>query len=104
MFVAQLAERSLPTSELRGLKPNIGKVFRMLIFVNCNSEKAKIKKKGPGMASLKKEDSWRPTYLNVVLVSKSILFMLGKKAVGHRNLICFDPSKNKVKRTAKQLK
>ena len=37
-----LAEWLLPTSEIRGSNPNIGKVFRMHVFVNCNSEKTKI--------------------------------------------------------------
>ena len=44
--MAQLAEQSLLTSEIRGSNPNIGKVFRiyLCISVNCNSEKTKIKK------------------------------------------------------------
>ena len=50
------ADRLLLTSEIRGLNPNIGKVFCMHLFVNCNSEKTKMKKKRPGMARLKKHD------------------------------------------------
>ena len=50
VIVVQLADWSLLTSEVRGLNPNIGKVFRkyLCISVNCNSEKTKIKKKRPG--------------------------------------------------------
>ena len=56
VVVAQLAERSLPTSEIRGSIPNIGKVFRYYrcISVNCNSEKTNMKQKRPGCAHLKK--------------------------------------------------
>ena len=59
MVVAQLAEWSLLTSEIRGSNPNIGKVFRiyLCISVNCNSEKTKIKKKGPVLARLKNENN-----------------------------------------------
>ena len=54
LVVAQLTERSLPTSEIHGLNLNIGKVFRMHIAVSHNSEKTKIKKKRTGLARLKK--------------------------------------------------
>ena len=48
--MAQLAERSLPISEVRGLNPVIGKIYIEYLFtVNC-IEKAKINKKRPGMA------------------------------------------------------
>ena len=40
-----LAERSLPSSEIRGSNPNISKVFRMHLFVKCNSEKTKKNRK-----------------------------------------------------------
>ena len=44
--MAQLVERSLPTSEINGSNPNIGKVYRIYLSlsVNRNSEKTKIKK------------------------------------------------------------
>ena len=46
MVVAQLAEWSLPTPEIRGLNPNIVNVlFRTYLSVNCYPEKMKIKKK-----------------------------------------------------------
>ena len=54
MVVAQLAEPSLLTSEICGSNPNIGEVSRMHIFVNCNSEKTKIKEKEAGNGSFKK--------------------------------------------------
>ena len=40
VVVAQLVERSLPTPEIRGLNPDIGKK----ISTNCTIEKMKIKK------------------------------------------------------------
>ena len=60
MVVAQLAVRLLLTSEIRGSNPNIGKVFQMYLFVNCNSEKTKIKKMRLGMARLKNILSYPP--------------------------------------------
>ena len=48
VVLAQLEERSLPTPEIRGLNPVIGKLFT----IKC-IEKTKIKKKGPGMAHSK---------------------------------------------------
>ena len=48
MVVAQLVERSLPTPEIGGSNPDIGKV----LSTNCTLEKTKIKKKRPGMAHL----------------------------------------------------
>ena len=44
--MAQLVEWSLPTQEIRGLNPDIGKLlYRTFVSVNC-IEKTKIKKKG----------------------------------------------------------
>ena len=54
VVVVQLADQSLLTSEIRGSDPNIGKVFRMHIFVNCNSEKTKRKEKEAGNGPFKK--------------------------------------------------
>ena len=51
MVVAQLVERSLPTPEICGSNPDIGKVSP----TNCALEKTKIKKKRPGMATLSKK-------------------------------------------------
>ena len=42
----QLVERSLPTPEIHGLNPEIGKI----LSTNCTIEKMKLKKKRPGMA------------------------------------------------------
>ena len=57
VVVAQLVERLLPTPEVRGSNPVIGKllywIFNYLPTVNC-IERTKIKKKRPGMAHLKK--------------------------------------------------
>ena len=55
--MAQLVERSLPTSEIHGSNPIIGKAYQIFlcISVNCNSEKTKIMKKRPGMARFKNE-------------------------------------------------
>ena len=53
VVVTQLVKQSLPTSEVRGSNPVIGKLlyraFNCLPTVNC-IEKKKINKKGPGMA------------------------------------------------------
>ena len=46
MVVAQLVEWSIPTPEIHGLNPDIGKI----LSTNCTIEKTKIKKKRPGMA------------------------------------------------------
>ena len=50
MVVAQLVEWLLPTPEIRGLNPDIGKIA----YTNCKLGKMKIKKKRPGMAHPKK--------------------------------------------------
>ena len=54
--MAQLVERLLPTPEVRGSNPVIGKllywIFNYLPTVNC-IERTKIKKKRPGMVHLK---------------------------------------------------
>ena len=41
VVVAQLVERSLPTSKILGLNPDIGKI----LSTNCTIEKIKIRKK-----------------------------------------------------------
>ena len=51
--VAQLVERSLPISEVRGSNPVIGKNLYRTFTVNC-IEKTKIKKKEAGNGPLKK--------------------------------------------------
>ena len=56
MVVAQLAERSLPTPEIRSLNPDIGNVYiETYLSVNCYPKKTKIKKERPGMAHFKNE-------------------------------------------------
>ena len=51
VVVAQLVERSLPTAEIRGSNPNIGKV----LTTNCKlHRKDENKEKRPGMPHLKK--------------------------------------------------
>ena len=50
VVVAQLVEGLLPTPEICGLNPDIGKI----LSTNRTIEKTKIKKKRPGMANLKK--------------------------------------------------
>ena len=48
VVVAQLVERLLPTPEIHGSNPDIGKI----LFTNCTIEKTKIMKKRPRMAHL----------------------------------------------------
>ena len=43
--MVQLAERSLPTPEVRGLNPVIGKIYIENLFTVDSIEKTKIKKK-----------------------------------------------------------
>ena len=51
VVVAELAERSLPTPEIRASNPNIGnEIFRACLSVNCYPEKMKIRKKRLRMA------------------------------------------------------
>ena len=50
VVVAQLIEQSLPTPEIRGSNPDIGKI----LSANYTIEKTKIKKKRPGMPIFKK--------------------------------------------------
>ena len=50
VVVAQLVEQLLPTPDIRGSNPDIGKI----LSTNCTLEKTKIKKKRPGMAYLQK--------------------------------------------------
>ena len=52
--MAQLVERSLPISEVRGSNPVIGKNLYRTFTVNC-IEKTKIKKKRPGNAHFLKD-------------------------------------------------
>ena len=51
MVVAQLIDRSLPTSDIRCSNPDNGKI----LSTNCAIEEAKMKKKRPGMAHLFKK-------------------------------------------------
>ena len=51
VVVAQLVERSLPTPEIGGSNPDIGKT----LSTNCTLEKTNIMKKRPGMANHLKE-------------------------------------------------
>ena len=54
VVVAQLAERLLPTPDIRSSNPDIGnEIFWTYLSVNCYPEKTKIKKNRPGMAHLK---------------------------------------------------
>ena len=71
MVVAQLVERSLPTPEIRGLNPDIGKI----LSTNCTIEKTKIKKKRLGMAHLSKKVVFIATYKNAADVTQ-----IGKRA------------------------
>ena len=48
MVVAQLAERSLPTLDIRGSNPDIDKILSS----NCTKEKREIKKRRQGMAHI----------------------------------------------------
>ena len=77
VIVAQLAERLLPTSEIRGSNPNIGIVFRkyLCISVNCNSESTKIKKMGPGFARfLKTLFSWFSFFSTFCVLQETVTF------------------------------
>ena len=51
VVVAQLVERSLPTPEIRGSNPNIGKFDLPIVHLN---RKTKIKKKRSEMSIFKK--------------------------------------------------
>ena len=53
MVVVQLVERSVPTPEICGSNPVIGKNLSANLSTNNIIEKTKIKKKMPGMARLK---------------------------------------------------
>ena len=54
VVVVQLAERSLPTPEIRSSNPDIGnEIYQTYLSVNCYHEKTKIKIKASGM-NLKK--------------------------------------------------
>ena len=48
VVLAQLVEQLLPTPEIRGLNPDIGKVLP----TKCTKERTKIKKKRPEMVHL----------------------------------------------------
>ena len=50
VVVAQLAEQSLPTSEILGSNPDIGEI----LCTKCTIENTKINQKRLGMAHLKK--------------------------------------------------
>ena len=52
VVVALLVEWSLPTSEICGLNPVIGKILPTNLFTHCIIEKTKIRIKRPGMAHL----------------------------------------------------
>ena len=54
MVVAQLVERTLPTPEICGSIPIIGRILSTKLSTNCSIEKTKIKNKRLGMAHLKK--------------------------------------------------
>ena len=67
MVVAQLVELLLPTPEIRGSNPDIGKI----LSTNCTIEKTKIKKKKPGMAHLKKRFHYFTKFDNLRLKNES---------------------------------
>ena len=50
VVVAQLVEQLLPTPDIRGSNPDMGKI----LSTKCTLEKTKIKKKRPGMSHLQK--------------------------------------------------
>ena len=54
VVVAQLAERSLPTPEVRGSNPVLGKIYIEHCLLSTVLKRQEIKKKMPGMAHLKK--------------------------------------------------
>ena len=73
VVVAQLAERSLRTPEIRGLNPDIGNILNIL-SVNCYPEKTKVKKKRPGMAHFfkKKEGGGETTTSFLSIETKTV--------------------------------
>ena len=52
LVVDQLVEQSLPTPEIHGSNPIIGKILASILSTNCIIEETQIKKKWPGMAHL----------------------------------------------------
>ena len=92
VVVAQLAEWSLPTPEIRGSNPDISnKNFKS---VNCYPEKSKIKKKRPGMAQFNKKfkDNFsqfcrslkKAHYVNVV-PTEDVPRLIGTRHIGRKS-------------------
>ena len=86
MVVTQLVERLLPTPEVRGSNPVIGKKLYCMFTVNC-IEKTKIKKKRLRLAHLKKSFSrsevtntiFLPKFISIfrhILIGSSLLLLL----------------------------
>ena len=79
VVVAQLSELSLPTPEIRGLNPNISNVvaFWMFLFLNCNSEKTKVKKKRRGIdPSFKRKNRNEINSILTISISQRIAFVV----------------------------
>ena len=56
MVVAQLVERSLPTPEIPGLNPNIGKFYLPIVHLNRKyKNKEKEAKYGPSLKNYRNE-------------------------------------------------
>ena len=52
-MVAQLVERSLPTSDIRGSNPNIGKILPTNCALKYNKNKEKEAGNGPSLKEMK---------------------------------------------------
>ena len=74
--MAQLVERSLPTPEVRGSNPDIGKRFYRIFvycFLSTVMKRRKIKKNRPGMAILKSTFGIRRFFPEMEMMDDGIL-------------------------------
>ena len=72
MVVAQLAERSLPTPEIRSLNPNIGNIL-IVFFCQLLSRKDQNKEKEAGNGPFKKVNGVCESVNTRIVASKSTL-------------------------------
>ena len=70
VVVGQLAEQSLPTSEIRGSNPKISKVLQMHVFVNCRKDENKEKESGNGPFKKKVVDSCEKSFVGCRKLAK----------------------------------
>ena len=84
VVVAQLVERSLPTPEVRGSKPVIGK-FYMEHLLSTATKRRKEKKKRPRKSHLKNQIAVLQNFAKSVRFISTLVFSFGRYDLANRS-------------------